>query len=79
MGVLALLALVYTAPWDNLIVLQGVWNYDPNRVLGVAIGVVPLEEYGFYVLQVVLTSLFTCAVLRRVSTFARGTTNRPDV
>jgi lycopene cyclase domain-containing protein len=52
------IALAYTTPWDNLLILNGVWTYAPERVLNVALGVVPLEEYGFFVLQTILTSLF---------------------
>jgi len=65
LGGVALLALVYTAPWDNLIVLDGVWSYGPHRVAGVILGHVPLEEYAFYVLQVILTGTFTALLLRR--------------
>jgi lycopene cyclase domain-containing protein len=63
--VLSLIALAYTAPWDNLIVVAGVWSYAPRQILGVVIGHVPLEEYVFYVLQVFLTGLVTVALLRR--------------
>ncbi len=65
-GLLALLAFVYTAPWDNLIVVNRVWSYSRRHVLGLVIGVIPLEEYLFYALQVVATVLF-CAWLRRRS------------
>jgi len=62
---LSLLALVYTAPWDNVIVLNGVWSYSAHQVLGVVIGVIPLEEYLFYILQVVATVLFFVWLRRR--------------
>lgn len=61
---IAALAIVYTAPWDNLIVVNGVWSYGPHHILGVVIGHVPLEEYVFYVLQVFLTGILTAALLR---------------
>ena len=60
-GVHILLALVYTTPWDNYLVATGVWAYARARVLGVTLGWVPLEEYGFFVLQTLLTGL--CAAL----------------
>jgi lycopene cyclase domain-containing protein len=50
------IAIVYTTPWDNLIVALGVWTYDPSRIWGILLGVVPLEEYVFYVLQSLLTA-----------------------
>jgi len=67
-GTLALTAgaaLLYTAPWDNAIILNGVWSFDPAHVLNVVIGVVPLEEYLFYILQVAATGLCTVWLLRR--------------
>ncbi len=60
-GAHILLALVYTTPWDNYLVATGVWTYARARVLGVTLGWVPLEEYGFFVLQTLLTGL--CAAL----------------
>jgi len=63
LAALSLLALVYTGPWDNLIVSQGVWSYHPRQIAGVVIGRVPLEEYVFYVLQVTLTGLIAAALL----------------
>mgnify|MGYP000884921532 CR=1 FL=1 len=64
LALIALLAVVYTTPWDNAIVRQGVWSYDVNKIWGIVLGVVPLEEYLFFVLQVILTgSLLT--ILRR--------------
>ncbi len=59
---LATAAFVYTTPWDNAIVLLGVWTYDPALIAGIVLGVVPLEEYLFYVLQTILTSLIVLAL-----------------
>ena len=59
----AVVALIYTAPWDNALINNGVWSFGPRHVLGVVIGVVPLEEYCFYVLQVLMTGLFTLWLL----------------
>jgi len=65
LAVLSVVAVVYTAPWDNLIITQGVWSYGPRQVLGVVIGHVPLEEYIFYVLQVFLAGLVMAGLYRR--------------
>lgn len=65
LGVTAIAALIYTGPWDNAIILNGVWSFSPAHVLNVVIGVVPLEEYLFYLLQVAVTGLFTLWMLRR--------------
>lgn len=73
---LSLIALVYTAPWDNAIVLNHVWTYGVRQVLGVIIGVIPLEEYLFYGLQVVASALF-CIWLQRRWNLAREERGRP--
>lgn len=52
-AVLAAVALVWTAPWDEHLVRTGVWTYDPGRVLA-RLGSVPVEEYAFVVLEVLL-------------------------
>ena len=59
-----LLALVYTTPWDNLLVAKGVWGYGENRVL-FTLGWVPFEEYLFFVLQTLLTGLWVLFLYRR--------------
>lgn len=51
----AVIAVVYTTPWDNYLVATGVWYYDPKLVLGVTLGWVPIEEYSFFILQTFLT------------------------
>jgi lycopene cyclase domain-containing protein len=59
-GYIALLvgiAVVWTTPWDNYLVATRVWWYDPNLVLGIVFGYVPLEEYSFFVLQTALTGI----------------------
>lgn len=53
----ALVAVVYTTPWDNYLVASGVWGYPRSQVSGVVLGYVPLEEYLFFILQTMLTSL----------------------
>jgi lycopene beta-cyclase len=62
--VTAALAVAYTGPWDSAIIALGVWSYPPGRVLGPTIALVPLEEYTFFVLQVLMTGLLTAALLR---------------
>ncbi|KAJ3212655.1 hypothetical protein HDU67_003683 [Dinochytrium kinnereticum] len=62
-ALLAVIAVVYTTPWDNFIIARGAWTYPEDRVLGV-IGYVPIEEYAFFVIQTVLTGLTTLLVQR---------------
>ena len=52
-----LLALVYTTPWDSELIRRGVWGYGPERVIG-TIGLIPIEEYLFFILQPLLTGLW---------------------
>ncbi|WP_407540531.1 carotenoid biosynthesis protein [Deinococcus radiomollis] len=56
--------LLYTTPWDNYLVFKGVWFYPPERVLG-RLGYVPYEEYAFFILQTLITSLWLFFWLRR--------------
>ena len=58
------IALLYTTPWDNYLVATGVWWYDPRLVTGITLGWVPIEEYTFFILQTLLTGLWTVQVLR---------------
>ena len=58
------IALAYTTPWDNYLVYREIWWYGLDRVMG-TIGYVPIEEYMFFILQPLLTGLFTLHVLAR--------------
>ena len=60
-----LLALLYTTPWDNYLVANRVWWYDPALVVGTTLGYVPVEEYLFFIGQTFLvgTALLTAARL----------------
>jgi lycopene cyclase domain-containing protein len=60
------IALVYTTPWDNFLVANRVWWYDPELVTGITLGWVPLEEYVFFIVQTLLTGLWTLALIRFV-------------
>lgn len=71
LGLLPLIALVYTTPWDNYLVWRGVWGYGAERVIG-TIGYVPVEEYLFFLLQPVLAGLGLYALLTRTAAGARA-------
>lgn len=64
LGLVMLIALVYTTPWDNYLVWRGIWSYGPDRVIG-TIGYVPVEEYLFFLLQPLLSGLWALLLLRR--------------
>ena len=57
-GVHILLALIYTTPWDNYLVATRVWFYNPKLVTGIVLGYVPIEEYTFFILEVILVGLW---------------------
>lgn len=67
-----LVALIYTTPWDNYLVATGVWFYDPRLVTGLVLGWVPIEEYTFFVLQPLLTSLWLLWLARRLPVETRS-------
>lgn len=46
LGVLPIIAFVWTTPWDNELVRMGAWWYPSSCVLA-RIGYVPIEEYAF--------------------------------
>jgi len=56
-GVLLVLALAYTTPWDNYLVSRGVWTYGPGTVLA-RLWLAPVEEYAFVAGQTVVTGLW---------------------
>lgn len=65
LGALVVVAVVYTAPWDRELITESVWTYPAAQVAGATILRVPVEEYAFYALQVVLAGLVTASLLRR--------------
>jgi lycopene cyclase domain-containing protein len=46
--------LVLTAVFDNLIILAGIVGYDETKLLGISIGVVPIEDFAYTVVAVLL-------------------------
>lgn len=58
------IALVWTSPWDNYLVASEVWWYDDALVTGITIGYVPIEEYTFFIVQTLMTGLWTLALSR---------------
>jgi lycopene beta-cyclase len=65
-GILVLIAFTWTTPWDNYLVATSVWWYDLDLVSGIVLWYVPIEEYCFFVLQPIMTGLFTVWLMRRL-------------
>ena len=61
-----LVAVLYTTPWDNYLVATRVWWYDPALVTGIVLGWVPIEEYTFFVVQTLFTSMWLLLVAHRL-------------
>ena len=67
-GLHSLIALIYTTPWDNYLVANRIWWYDPDLVTGIVIGWVPIEEYTFFIVQPVLSGAWLVLLMRRMKT-----------
>lgn len=62
-GILVLIALVWTTPWDNYLVANRIWTYGPDRVVG-TVWYVPIEEYVFIVLETILIACLLALLIR---------------
>jgi lycopene cyclase domain-containing protein len=60
-GVLIVVAVVWTTPWDRWLIVHGVWGYPPGSVLA-TVARVPVEEYTFMAVQTVLAACWTLFV-----------------
>jgi lycopene cyclase domain-containing protein len=65
LGGMATLAVLYTTLWDNYLVANRIWWYEPTQVVGLTLGWVPLEEYLFFILVTFLFGLWLLFLWRR--------------
>ncbi|UCG03762.1 MAG: lycopene cyclase domain-containing protein [Candidatus Heimdallarchaeota archaeon] len=77
--ILAIIALIYTTPWDNFLVANKIWYYDINKVLGIVIGYVPIEEYIFFVVQTLLVGVFTFTFSKTLYLNSKDERERKDI
>lgn len=49
-GVVLLIVVIFTSPWDNLAAKWGIWGF-PREKYSFRIGYLPVEEYAFFLLQ----------------------------
>lgn len=68
-----IVAVVYTTPWDNYLVATSVWWYDPAKVTGILGWYVPLEEYTFFVVQTLMSSMLLLWLMRRIKSHPHPT------
>lgn len=50
----AVLLIVLTAIFDNIMIAVGLVGYDPERIAGVFVGIAPFEDFGYAVAAVLL-------------------------
>jgi lycopene cyclase domain-containing protein len=53
-ALLALPMLGVTSIFDNLIILSGIVDYDTTKLFGIYLGVVPIEDFAYTVVAVLL-------------------------
>lgn len=71
MLVLCVIVVVFTYPWDSWAVKRGVWDFPEDRLI-MRIGVLPIEEIFFFVVQTLHVSILTLALLRWFPSSAVG-------
>ncbi|AKF79639.1 lycopene cyclase domain-containing protein [Myxococcus fulvus] len=77
MGMLLIVVYAATSPWDNLAVKWGLWGFDAERIWGIKLGYLPLEEYLFFGLQTLLVGLWARARLARALEAPSAETKAP--
>lgn len=71
-GLAAIVLLLMTAAFDNILVATGIVGYDPSRISGVLIGVAPVEDFAYALAAVVLLpSLWSLLSPRRAADVVR--------
>ena len=65
-GLMCVIALVYTTPWDNYLIMENIWSYPAGMVIA-TIGYVPVEEYGFMVMQTMLAGVLWSLVSSKIN------------
>lgn len=57
-GVVALIVMAFTFPWDNYAVKQGIWGFGEDRVL-FRVDALPIEEILFFLIEALAVCLVT--------------------
>lgn len=64
-AILAVIAFVWTTPWDNYLIFRGVWDSPSERIVR-RIFYVPVEEYAFFILMPALNGVLIYLLLGRL-------------
>lgn len=44
------IALLFGTTWDHIAISRGHWSFEAKFLLGPKIGLLPIEEYGFFII-----------------------------
>jgi lycopene cyclase domain-containing protein len=65
-GIALVAVLVLTAVFDNVMIALGLFSYDSDRILGVKLGLAPIEDFGYPIAAVIgLSGLWLLLAPRR--------------
>lgn len=53
-GIALVIVLALTAVFDNVMIAAGLFSYNPDRILGLKLGLAPIEDFGYPVAAVIL-------------------------
>jgi lycopene cyclase domain-containing protein len=62
--VVALPMAILTAVFDNLIVFSGIVAYDESKLIGLKIGVVPIEDFAYTIAAILLIPIIWKAMTK---------------
>jgi lycopene cyclase domain-containing protein len=54
MGSALIIVVALTAVFDNVMIAAGLFTYAPERILGLKLGVAPIEDFGYPVAAAIL-------------------------
>jgi lycopene cyclase domain-containing protein len=57
--------ILITALFDNLIVAAGIVGYDPTKISGILVGMVPIEDFAYTIAAVLIVPSVWSAMLKR--------------
>ena len=77
-GLAAIVVLILTAVFDNVLVATGIVGYDPALISGAKIGVAPLEDFAYAIAGLVLLPALWSLLAPRSSSSAQRVSRRGD-
>ena len=71
--------LLMTVVFDNAIIGAGIVAYDPDKILGVMLGLAPIEDFAYALAAILIVPAIWVALGRRSDRGGRGHGARGDV